>query len=66
MSTHAPAEPGRASLLAFMAEREAIRLRRASGAPPPWTDDGLGKWDAYESGAVPAGDQGQAQAATAV
>ena len=32
-------ERGRASLLAFIAEREGIRLRRASGAPPPWTDD---------------------------
>jgi len=26
-------------LLHWTAEREAIRLRRAAGAPPPWTDD---------------------------
>ena len=27
------------SLMYFIAERESIRRRRATGAPPPWTDD---------------------------
>jgi len=33
------------SLLQFIAEREAVRQRRASGDPPPWTEDKiLGDW----------------------
>ena len=28
-----------ADFYAFMREREAIRLRRLEGAPPPWTED---------------------------
>jgi hypothetical protein len=27
------------SLLYWISEREAIRIRRANGEPPPWTDD---------------------------
>jgi hypothetical protein len=28
-----------ARLIAWIAEREAIRIRRESGAPQPWTND---------------------------
>jgi alpha-glutamyl/putrescinyl thymine pyrophosphorylase clade 1 len=37
--------PNTTQLLHLMSEREGIRIRRASGAPPPWTDDPiLGAW----------------------
>jgi hypothetical protein len=39
MLTKNEADANLACLLYWIKEREAIRLRRAAGAPPPWTDD---------------------------